>query len=254
MKILDYPLLGFAVALSLQVASVWIGANVLRRERKPDEANSGDFSFVLTGSLTLLTLIIGFTFSLAAGRFDQRENLEAAEANAIGTEYVRADLLPAADAVRVRALLRDYTDQRILFYTTRDQEQIRKVNERVTRLQTELWATVNSAAGSTALPAVALAVSGMNEVLDSQGYSQAAWWNRVPVSAWVLMAFIAISCNLMMGYRARNARSERVVLHILPLLVSVAFFLIADIDSPRSGIIRVRPQSLVSLAESLRPQ
>ena len=58
---------------------------------------------------------------MAIERYDQRKNYEEAEANAIGTEYVRADLLPAGETAKVQALLRDYLDQRILFYKARDE-------------------------------------------------------------------------------------------------------------------------------------
>ena len=75
----------------------------------------------MAATLTLLGLIIGFSFSMAISRYDQRKNYEEAEANAIGTEYVRADLLPAADAERMHGLLRNYLDQRVLFYQTRDE-------------------------------------------------------------------------------------------------------------------------------------
>ena len=99
---------------------------------------------------------------------------------------------------------------------------------------------------------MALAVAGMNDVLNSQGYTQAAWWNRIPVSAWGLMILIGIFCNLLIGYGARHAESHRFLFLVLPLVVSISFFLIADIDSPRGGVIQVRPQNLDSLAQSLR--
>ena len=70
--------------------------------------------------MTLLALIIGFSFSMAGSRFDQRKNLEESEADAIGTEYVRADFLPADNAAKARSLLRNYLDQRISFYETRN--------------------------------------------------------------------------------------------------------------------------------------
>ncbi len=106
--------------------SAWFGAGLLRRRRPLEGAALDDFRVVQGAILTLLALIIGFTFSMAIGRYDQRKNLEEAEANAIGTEYVRADLLPAADAAKVRTLLRRYTDERILFYTTRDFQEEQK--------------------------------------------------------------------------------------------------------------------------------
>ena len=71
---------------------------------------------VVAATLTFLGLIIGFSFSMAVNRYDPRKNYEAAEANAIGTEYVRADLLPADDAVRVRERLGKYVSQHIAFY------------------------------------------------------------------------------------------------------------------------------------------
>jgi hypothetical protein len=87
----------------------------------------------------------------------------------------------------------------------------------------------------------------MNDVLNSQGYTQAAWWNRIPVAAWGLMMAIAICCNLLLGYRAQGS----LLLLVMPFIVSISFFLIADIDSPRGGVIRVLPQNLVALSQSL---
>jgi predicted anti-sigma-YlaC factor YlaD len=101
-------------------------------------------------------------------------------------------------------------------------------------------------------PLSALVLSGMNDVLNSQGYTQAAWWNRIPRAAWVLMTVVAIAANFMLGYMAKRAESERMLLLAMPLLVGVALALIADIDSPRGGVIRVQPQNLVALAESLK--
>jgi hypothetical protein len=118
-------------------------------------------------------------------------------------------------------------------------------------LQAELWSVVRNPAAAQPTPVVALAVSGMNDVLNSQGYTQAAWWNRIPIAAWSLMAAIAICCNLLIGFGARGVKTEFILLLILPLLVSISFFLIADIDSPRGGFIHVAPQNLISLSESL---
>jgi hypothetical protein len=92
----------------------------------------------------------------------------------------------------------------------------------------------------------------MNDVLNSQGYTQASWWNRIPLAAWGLMTVIAICCNLLVGYGARHPEAEGFLMLILPIVVSISFFLIADIDSPRGGVIVVQPQNLVSLAQSLR--
>ena len=216
-----------------------------------NEEERDEFGIVVGATLTLLGLLIGFSFSMAISRYDQRKNYEEAEANAIGTEYVRADLLPAGDAARVRELLKKYVDQRVLFYTTLSPQSLVKINSDTAELQNELWAAVRGAAAQPT-PVVALAVSGMNDVLNSQGYTQAAWWNRIPIAAWVLMLAISICSDLLIGYGAR--RRDWGLLLIVPIAVSIAFLLISDIDSPRGGLIRMVPQNLLSLSQSLRTQ
>jgi hypothetical protein len=252
-NVTHYPLLVFALAFMSLWLSARIGWSFRRRQRAMDEELREDFGFILAATLTLLGLIIGFSFSMATSRYDQRKNYEEAEANAIGTEYVRADLLPGADAATARALLRNYLDQRVLFYLAHDEQEFQQINARTARLQAELWSAVRAPAAAQPTPVMALVVSGMNDVLNSQGYTQAAYWNRIPTAAWGLMATIAIGCNLLVGYGSRSAKAGAKLLPILPLIVSIAFMLIADIDSPRHGIIRVTPQNLISLAESLPP-
>jgi len=247
---MNSPLLVFALVLVV----LWLsaqGGDLIRKKLLPfQETERDDFTVVLGAMLTLLGLLIGFAFSMAVTRYDQRKNYEEAEANAIGTEYVRADLLPTQDAALVRELLKKYLDQRILFYTPREQHTLSRVNTDTADLQNQLWSAVRSTASTQPTPITALAVSGMNDVLNSQGYTQAAWWNRIPTAAWVLMTVIAVCCNMLLGYSAHH--TERRLSLALPIAVALSFLLISDIDSPRGGIIRVAPQNLLSLAQSLR--
>ena len=248
-KILNSPLAVFAFSLVALWVSVQIGAFVARKLRPLQDDDRSDLSLLINASLTLLALIIGFSFSMAVSRYDQRKNYEEEEANAIGTEYVRADLLPTADATKVRQLLAQYLDQRLLFYTTRDAHQLEQVDSKTAKLQTEMWLTVQAVATARPTPPVALAVSGMNDVLNRQGYTQAAWWNRLPVGVWSLMVALAICCSLLIGYSAH--RKVGLLFTVLPFVVAVALFLIADMDSPRRGVIHVLPQNLISLSQSL---
>ena len=100
---------------------------------------------------------------------------------------------------------------------------------------------------------MAVVVSGMNDVFNSQGYTQAAWWNRIPDAAWVFLALTAIGCNLLVGYGSRTDQTKSSLLLVMPLLVAISFMLIADIDSPRGGLIHVAPQNLTALWRSLHP-
>jgi len=249
----NYPVLFFPLSLLVLWLSALVGT-MLRRQRPLVGEEREDFGFVQAAALTLLALIIGFSFSMATNRYDQRRNYEEAEANAIGTEYVRAGLLPASDAAQVRAQLAKYLDLRVSFYRTRNRPELQKINADTGQLQTEMWTAVQTPALAQPTPVMALAVAGMNDVLNSQGYTQAAWWNRIPTAAWCLMIGIAILCNLLVGYGTRAGHVKSAVLLILPFLVSIAFLLIADIDAPRGGLIHVPPQNLVSLSQALPRQ
>ena len=248
---LDHPFLILVISLFTSWISAWIGGSFGKRKQDHDESRD-EFMFLLGGTLTLLGLIIGFTFSMAVSRYDQRKNYEEQEANAIGTEYVRADLLPATDAAKVRVLLKSYLDQRINQYKSANTSELRRIDAQIAQLQTQMWSAVAKPGAEQLSPVTALAVSGMNDVLNSQGYTQAAWWNRIPIAAWVLMAIISIFCNVLVGYGAQGKRAF--LFMILPITLSMSLFLIADIDSPRNGLIRVHPQNLESLAESLHSQ
>src|SRR5881394_4068041 len=205
MILMNFPLLVFALSFVVLLLAAFIGDAMRSRVHALNEEERDDFNVVLNATLTLLGLLIGFSFSMAISRYDQRKNYEEAEANAIGTEYSRADLLPAGDAAKVRQLLKKYVDERILFYTTRSQGRLAKINSDTAELQNELWAAIRpAAAANPTSPVVALAVSGMNDVLNSQGYTQAAWWNRIPVAAWALLILTAVWCNVLVGYGARG--------------------------------------------------
>jgi hypothetical protein len=250
MFLLDRPLFLFFVTFVLLWIASWIGRLIRSSRPELPESIRSDYGTIVGATLTLLGLLIGFTFSMATTRYDLRKSLEEEEANAIGTEYVRVDFFPAEVATRVQALLREYTGLRIRFYGTRDRAELMKVNDATTSLQNQMWAVVAGAAKLQPTPLSALASSGMNDVLNSEGYVQAAWWNRIPLAAWTLMFLIALLCNVLLGYGAHS--KEPILSVILPLAVALSFFLVADIDSPRSGVIRVQSQNLSALAQSLK--
>ena len=120
--IVDFPSLLFASSFAVLGVSAYVGAFRQKKLRPFDADDRQDFGIVQGTALSLLGLLIGFTFSMAMSRYEQRRIYEEAEANAIGTEYARAGLLPAADTKIVRDQLISYLDRRVLFYTTRDAE------------------------------------------------------------------------------------------------------------------------------------
>ena len=234
--------------------SVWFGYAELSRYRTKDTETSADLGIIQTATLTLLALIIGFTFSMAINRHDQREIFEEGEANAIGTEFLRADLLPPKAADATKGLLLQYVDQRILFYSKQTPEKIEEIRSKTDQLQTALWNEILPTVRTQHTASIALVAAGMNDVLNSQGYVQAAWWNRIPLTAWALMSAIAICANLLVGFGARNFEKNIGLFMIFPFVIAVSFFLIADIDSPRGGVIRIEARNLVALKNNLSQQ
>src|SRR4051812_21453820 len=177
--LMSYPLLMFVEAFLVMWASAWGG--VLLHKRKPElpSEDREDYSVILSASLTLLGLIIGFTFSMAITRYDLRKHYEETEANAIGTEFVRADLLPADETPKLQDLLRTYLGVRVRFYEISfmnpgGEERLQKVNVDTEWLQTQLWHMVQTSSSPHGTATMALVAAGMNDVLNSQGYAQAA--------------------------------------------------------------------------------
>lgn len=251
-RLRDFPVIIFIISLVGLWSSAQIGVFVRKKLRPVEEDERKDWATLEAATLTLLGLIIAFSFSMAIGRYDQRKNYEAEEANAIGTEYSRAGLLPPKDAEKIRRLLKRYLNQRVAFYETRDEVRLREMNDVTNQLETELWTAIEAVAASQPTPVVALAASGMNDVLNDRAYTQAAWWNRIPSAAWDLMISIALLCNLVLGYGANRTGTHLFL--IMPLVLSISFLLISDLDAPRGGLIRINPHNLIALAESLGVQ
>ena len=230
---------------------VTLGARLRQKSGplSPDERD--DFNVIQGATLTLLGLIVGFSFSMALSRFDQRQRYERIEADAISTEYLRLDLLTGNTAAEdVRRLLKRFLEERIRWYESSDPRQIEQINRETIELQNELWQAAREEAAQQQTPITALVISGMNDVLSLQGNTQAAWWNRIPFAGWGLMGLIAAFSSAMIGHGARTVRPVR--FPIFPLVIAIAFFFIADLDSPYGGFIHVYPRDLLTLADSLK--
>ena len=151
------------------------------------------FSVVQAATLTLLGLIIGFSFSMAISRYDQRKNYEEAEANAIGTEYVRADLLPAGDAAAVRAKLRKYPDLRIEFYRTRNHASFARSMPIPLNCSLRCGRRCSSA-GATDAPDRARRC-GHERRAELAGLYPGGMVEPHPISAWGLMVVMAVAAT-----------------------------------------------------------
>jgi len=247
--LVDRPTILFGVSLAVFLLTAALGVVAQRIWNPVRAGDQNELTIVQSAALTILALVVGFSFSMAVSRYDQRKNLEENEANAIGTEYVRAEMMPQGAAAVARELLKSYLGQRILFYETSDPGRLEQIRAETDKLSADLWTLAQVNASVQPTPVAALVAAGMNDALNSADYTTAAWLNRIPVPAWWLLIMIGVGTNLTIGLGARRFNS--LLLVVLPLIVAISLFLIADIDSPRGGVVRVDPQNLNRLAASL---
>ncbi len=252
MNLMNYPtVLAILTAILLSTAAL-LGSRLRRLRKSDDDLDKDEFGVVLGATLTLLGLLIGFSFSMAISRYDQRKDYEEEEANAIGTEYLRADLLPDVARSTVQAQLVEYLDLRIRRYQAHASQDVTELAAKTTQLQNDMWNTVRNVAMTMRDPVSATVVTGMNDVINRQGYTQAARWKRIPEPAWALMIMIALFSSFLIGYGEK--KHLKLTLLVVPLAISGSFLLIADVDSPQGGLIRIAPQNMMSLADSLKPK
>jgi hypothetical protein len=250
-EFVDHPLVMFVVLLALFIGAVAFGAFILRRIIGLPLDERDDFAQVQTATLTLLALLIGFSLSMAVSRYDQRKNLEEAEANAIGTEYARADLADPQTGAAIKTALVRYAQLRLADFKTRAPQELDRIGRDTADVQAELWRLATRVANDKPTPIGALVAAGMNDVLNSQDYSEAARINHIPHGTWFLMILIALFGCTVQGYGAKGNLRKGLLITILPMTVALSLALIADIDSPRGGIVRVEPQNLTRLIQSI---
>jgi hypothetical protein len=232
-----------------------VGFRLGRRVRsKSNELTKSQINMLQAASLGLLALMLGFTFLMALTRFDTRKQLVLEEANAIGTTYLRAQLLPSTERKEVSNLLRRYVDVRLEFYQAGiNQKKLQKIDVETEKLHRALWAYAIAASGqdAKAIP-IGLFIQSLNEVIDLHAKRVTAMENHVPESIFILLLFVAILSLGLVGYGAGIGRDR----NLLPTLISVfliasVLLLIMDLDRPRRGLIKVSQQSMIDLRETL---
>lgn len=242
------PLWLLAVLLfAALLAFFWTGLR-MRRQRRRD--GGSDEGYILSAALGLLALLIAFTFGLALNRHEERRQAVVAEANAIGTAWLRTDLLPLPEQAQARTLLRRYVDIRLaLARAGGDLAAARQARREAARLQADYWRVVAAAVPRIAPASIAGPImQAANDMLDLGAARHAALDARVPESVLIgVIAYALIGAQLM-GY-ALGAQRERHLFAcaVLFLLLTLAIGLIFDLDRPRSGTITVSQQPLLEL-------
>jgi hypothetical protein len=229
---------------------------VRRIAREPETARAG-LGTVEGAVFALLGLLIAFTFSGAAVRFDSRRQLIIEETNAIGTAYLRLDLLPADKQPALRELFRRYLDTRLAAYQKLpDVEAAKRELAKAAVLQGEIWQGAIRASQATSSPqTMMLLMPALNQMFDVASARTLAGQIHPPTIIFVLLGVMALGGAVLAGYGMAGGRS-RSWIHWMAfaLVMSVTFYVILDIEYPRLGLIRVDAfdQALIDLRQSIQ--
>ena len=213
----------------------------------PGETDHPDLTHEGIGTIeaavfALLGLLLGFSFAGATSRLDARRDLIVKEANAVGTAYLRLDLLPAAEQPAMRKLFHDYLDARLGAY--KQLPDLNAANQdfaRADQLQKEIWAHAVDAYNSTRSEAVERSVlPAINDMIDVTTSRTVALHTHLPALIFALLITVALLSGLLAGF-AMAKRRTRSWLHMVlyAVVVSLTIYAVLDLDYPRSGIIRL---------------
>ena len=243
-------ILPLTIAISLVSVEIGYRIAVYRRLQKEEEKES-PVSGMVGATLALLALMLAFTFSLAGSRYEDRRQVVLTESNAIGTAYLRAEMLPEPMRTESRNLLRDYTDARL------EAVQPEKLSQAIAKseeLHNRLWAQAVAATEKDRSPIAAIYVQSLNDVIDIHATRMlAALRSRVPAPIWVVLFLLSFLAMAMMGYHEALINSRRsIVVVALILGFSTVLFLIVDLDRPRQGTLQVSQQAMIDLRKSMQ--
>lgn len=225
----------------------------LQLRTKYDPETREQLGSLHAGVLGLTGLILGFAFSLALSRFDERRKLVIDEANAIGTTYLRSDILQSDNRDNAKRILRRYLSSRIELFEQRHQpEKVQRLVTESNRLHRELWDTADRAMREDTRPVVSLYVAAVNNVIDLHTSRRAALASHVPLMVTiVLLVFTAMGLGSGAYASAARCGARLSLSFVLALLMSALLIVIIDLDRPVHGVIPVNQDALYYLRDAL---
>ncbi|MBC2717131.1 MAG: hypothetical protein HF978_17640 [Desulfobacteraceae bacterium] len=219
-----------------------------------EKGQSPQVATILAASLSLLAFFMAFTFNMAVSRYDARKSLVLEETNSIETTYLRAKLLPAPYRTEFQDLLRKYVNVRAQLHDDTKTETVRQIIIESEELHNRLWSkAVELTKNSKYSGLTSLFIKSLNDVLDLHGKRiNAGIRNRIPISIFITLYFVAFLSMAMMGYQAGlTGKRTPIANFVLILTFSIVLSLITDLERPRQEIFSVSQQTMVDLKNKL---
>jgi hypothetical protein len=234
------PVAGFFVLL---VLAMEIGRQVrLRQLRAGGEGSDARFGIVDSAIFALMGLLVGFTFASANSRFDARRQTIVDEANAIGTAWLRLDVLSDPARASLQGHFRRYTDARLeAFRALPDTMAALAAFARADTAQRAIWREAVAATRTEPLAAPVFLLPPINEMIDLGAVRQAQLRAHLPTPIYILLLFLVFGCGIMAGY-AITTEAPRSWTHVIGFcaVLTVAIWVIMDLEYPRKGLITLR--------------
>jgi hypothetical protein len=230
----------------------------LRRKRIDPEGAEKGFGAVEGAIFGLMGLLIAFTFSGAGGRFEHRRELITEETNAVGTAWLRVELLPPDAQPAMRELFREYLDARLAIYRdlgAGDTDGADAANARSVALQSRIWETAVAASNARQQNTVSmLLLPALNDMFDITTTRAVAAETHPPPVVYVMLVALALLCALLAGYDLAESRTRN-WLHVVGFaaIMTVTLYVIVDLEYPRAGFIRIdaADRVLIELRQSM---
>ena len=220
--------------------------------KREDDALGKQLDVIRSATLALVAFLVAFAFSGAGGRFVDRLDIIVTEANALGTAWLRADVLPEPQRAELKATIKEYTTDRVTLLRSRDWDEIHRLLAKVGGLQEKMWSTALAGAQGDA-PLMNLVLPPLNEVIDLHTTHLAQATRHLPRPILiVLLSTAALSLVLVGVGNGRSGRRFPVLDAIYAAVLSVALWMTIDLDRPRQGLIQVSSQPLTDALAAMK--
>jgi len=258
---MNYSAVTFSLVLGLFLAMLtmlalgrWLGQRSLALETEPVRLPLTSVEASIFG---LMGLMIAFSFSGAAARYELRRQLVVEEANAIGTAYLRLDLLPAASQPALRNQFRRYLAARIAMYRALPDVVASDAQAAVaTALQRDLWVGTITGLKEAPPQATIVVIPALNHMIDMTTIRRIAMLTHTPTLIFAALLILGLICSLLAGYVLGNTKARNVRLHlgVFAVIVTLTIYVVFDLDYPRFGIIRLdfADQALLELLDRMK--
>lgn len=243
-----------AVIVALLIVAIGTAAYFLVRRHPQPGPNDAPFGVVQASAFALVGLLLGFSFSLAVARFDQRRHVTVSEANAIGTTVLRTDLLRPTIARPMRGLLREYVQTRIEYAAAGTNVEARRApDQRSRELQAKMWAlAVNSGRRDPRPVVVSLFIESLNKTIDASAEQTAALAAEIPDSVIIVVIIVMLLAASLLGAAfGRAARFDWLAFCVFAVILALVVMTILDLDRPQRGFIKVPLDSLKAVQRML---